>query len=34
MCNLFKMEGICNKTIVKFFAEKTSHDKKKMVEFP
>ena len=28
MRNLFKMEGICNKTIVNFFTEKTSDDKK------
>ena len=28
-CNLFKIEGIANKTIVNFFAEKASDDIKK-----
>ena len=31
ICNLLKMEGISNKTIVKFIAEKTSNDVKKFV---
>ena len=30
ICNLYKMEGISNKTIVKFFAEIASDDVKKI----